>query len=111
MLSEGIIEPTRSEWSSPVLLVPKKSDMNNEKKWRLVVDYRKLNNIIEHDKFPLPNITEVIDSLSGSIYFSQLDLSSAYYQVSLHPDSRKFTAFCSGQYQMARMPMGLKTSL
>lgn len=110
MLSEGIIEPTRSEWSSPVLLVPKKSDINNGKKWRLVVDYRKLNNVIEHDKFPLPNITEVIDSLSGSIYFSQLDLSSAYYQVSLHPDSRKFTAFCSGQYQMARMPMGLKTS-
>lgn len=110
MLSEGIIEPSKSEWSSPVLLVPKKSNSDGERKWRLVIDYRKLNNVIQDDKFPLPNITEVLDSLSGSVYFSHLDLNSSYYQVSLHPNSRKYTAFCSGQFQMTRMPMGLKTS-
>lgn len=109
MLAEGIIEPSNSDWSSPVLLVPKKSE-NNEKKWRLVIDYRKLNNVIQDDKYPLPNISEIIDSLAGSIYFTHLDLNSGYYQIELEPECRKYTAFDSGQYQMTRMPMGLKTS-
>lgn len=108
MLEQGIIEPCNSEWSSPVLLVPKKS--NGEKKWRLVIDYRKLNNSVQNDKFPLPNIHEILDSLSGCIYFTHLDLSQGFYNVELEPNSRKFTAFHSGQFQMTRMPMGLKTS-
>lgn len=110
MLQEGIIEECRSEWSSPVLLVPKKMDSSGEKKWRLVIDYRKLNNCIEDDKFPLPNITEILDSLSGCIYFSHLDLYQGFHNVELEKDSRKYTAFGSGQYQLTRMPMGLKTS-
>ena len=110
MLDEGIIEPSRSDWSSPVLLVPKKVNENGEKRWRLVIDYRKLNDCIEDDKYPLPDITEVLDSLSGSIYFTHLDLHQGYYNVKLDENSRKFTAFNSGQYQMTRMPMGLKTS-
>lgn len=111
MLEQGIIEPCRSEWSSPILLVPKKTENgNNGKRWRLVIDYRKLNNCIENDRFPLPNITEILDSLSGSIYFTHLDLFQGYYNVELEEKSRKFTAFNAGQYQMTRMPMGLKTS-
>lgn len=74
MLKEGIIEPCQSEWSSPLLLVPKKPDENGNKKWRLVIDYRKLNENIQDDKFPLPNITEILESLSGCMYFSHLDL-------------------------------------
>lgn len=111
MLKDDIIEEAQSEWSSPILLVPKKSD-NNDKKWRLVVDYRKLNEVIQDDKFPLPNITEILESLSGAVYFSHLDLSQSYYQVTLNSESRKLTAFTTntGQYQMKRMPMGLKTS-
>ncbi|XP_063627450.1 uncharacterized protein LOC134798951 [Cydia splendana] len=66
MLDNDIIEETTSEWSSPVLLVPKKSDKLGEKKWRLVVDYRQLNNRIQDDKFPLPNITEILDSLAAA---------------------------------------------
>lgn len=127
MLKEGIIEPCQSEWSSPILLVPKKLDKSGTKKWRLVIDYRKLNNSIQDDKFPLPNIVEILDSLAGSVYYSSLDLSSGYYQCNLDLESRKYTAFSSGQYrviendskctasnsgqfQMTRMPMGLKTS-
>lgn len=112
MLSENIIEPAKSEWSSPVLLVPKKSS-DNSKKWRLVIDFRKLNTRILDDKFPLPNINDILDSLSGSMYFSQLDLSQAYYQTKLKPESRKYTAFTtpSGQCQMTRLPMGIKLVL
>lgn len=111
MLSDDIIETSVSEWSSPVLLVPKKSDENN-KKWRLVIDFRKLNECIVDDKFPLPNITDILDALSGAVYFSHLDLHQGYYNLSLHPESRKCTAFTtpSGHYQMKRLPMGLKTS-
>lgn len=111
MLDNDIIEESTSEWSSPVLLVPKKCDKFGNKQWRLVVDYRQLNNIIQDDKFPLPNITEILDSLSGSVYFSKLDLSQSYYQLSLSNDSRKYTAFTTDKtYQMKRCPMGLKTS-
>lgn len=111
MLEEDIIEPSTSDWNSPILLVPKKSN-DNSKKWRLVIDYRKINNVIQDDKFPLPNITDVLDALSGAIYFSHLDLQQSYFQTELEEASRKITSFTTdtGQYQMKRLPMGLKIS-
>lgn len=111
MCENDIIEEARSAWSAPLLLVPKKS-ANNDKCWRIVLDYRLLNKSIRDEKFPLPNITEIFDSLSGAVYFSHLDLSQGYYQLELDPNSRQYTAFTTnrGQYQMKRLPMGLKTS-
>lgn len=111
MLENDIIEESQSEWASPLLLVPKKADSSGEKKWRLVIDYRKVNEVIENDKFPLPNITDILDSLSGAMYYSTLDMNQSYYQVTLDPESRKYTAFIADKhYQMKRLPMGLKTS-
>lgn len=112
MLENNIIEPAKSPWSSPLLIVPKKADANGEKKWRVVIDYRELNERIIADKFPLPNITEILDSLAGSILFSHLDLSSGFYQVELEEESRPYTDFVTdrGQWQMKRLPMGLKIS-
>uniref|UniRef100_A0A1Y1KWY5 Reverse transcriptase domain-containing protein n=1 Tax=Photinus pyralis TaxID=7054 RepID=A0A1Y1KWY5_PHOPY len=112
MLDNDIIEDTKSPWSSPLLLVPKKSEQEGKKKWRVVIDYRQLNKQIEDDKFPLPNICEILDSLSGAMYFTHLDLFQGYYQVELEEKSRKYTAFTTdrGQYQMKRLPMGLKIS-
>lgn len=112
MLDNGIIEETKSEWSAPLLIVPKKKDRNGVQKWRIVIDYRLLNKRIVDDKFPLPCITEILDSLSGAVYFSHLDLSQGYYQVELDDASRRYTAFTTdrGQYQMTRLPMGLKIS-
>lgn len=112
MLHDGIIEEAKCEWSSPLLIVPKKADLNGIRKWRIVIDYRLLNKQIIDDKFPLPCISEILDSLSGAIYFSHLDLSQGYYQLELHKNSRKYTAFTTneGQFQMKRLPMGLKVS-
>lgn len=112
MLSEKIIEPSHSAWSSPVLLVPKQPDAEGNKKWRLVIDFRKLNEQILDDKFPLPNIHDILDSLSGSMYFSHLDLHQGFFQLKLNEQSRPYTAFTtpSGHYQLTRLPMGLKTS-
>lgn len=111
MLDEDIIEEARCEWSSPLLIVPKKST-NEVKKWRVVIDYRLANKQIKDEKMPLPCITEILDSLSGAIYFSHLDLSQGYYQLELDRDSRPYTAFTTneGQFQMKRLPMGLKIS-
>lgn len=62
---------------------------------------------------PLPSITDILDSLSGATYFSHLDLSQSYYQIELDKSSRPYTVFTvgsKGQYQMTRLPMGLKIS-
>lgn len=112
MLDNDIIEEASSPWSSPVLLVPKKADENGQKKWRLVVDYRAINDSLIDDKFPLPNITDILDSLSGAVYFTHLDLNQGYYQMLIDPKDRDCTSFSTnkGQYRMKRLPMGLKIS-
>lgn len=113
MVENGICEAAKSQWSAPLLIVPKKADSNGLKSYRVVLDYRGLNRQLSDDeKFPLPNITEILDSLSGAVYFSHLDLAQGYHQVELHPGSRPCTAFTTerGQFQMKRLPMGLKIS-
>lgn len=112
MLKDGIIEEARSEYSSPLLIVPKKVDAKGNKKWRVVIDYRLLNKQLKCDRFPLPSVSDIFDSLSGAKIFSHLDMSNSYYQLELDPASRPCTAFTTdrNQYQMKRLPMGLKIS-
>ncbi|CAH2210261.1 jg2078 [Pararge aegeria aegeria] len=56
MLDQDIIEPSVSPWSSPIWGVPKKIDSSGEKKWRIVIDYRKLNDITIGETYPIPQI-------------------------------------------------------
>lgn len=111
MLDENVIEHSVSAYNSPVLLVPKKSDDNN-KKWRLVVDYRQLNKKVLADKFPLPRIDTILDQLGRAKYFTTLDLARGFHQIPLDEDARKYTAFSStsGHYQFTRLPFGLNIS-
>lgn len=108
LLKQGLAEPSLSPWNSPVLAVPK----DRGKDLRLVIDYRKVNNLIEDDKFPLPHMIDVLDDLHGVQYFSVIDLHQGYYQIFLKQESRPITAWtCDlGHMQLVAMPQGLKTS-
>jgi hypothetical protein len=61
LLEEGITVESNSLWNSPILVVPKWVDADGEKKWRLVVDFQRLNEKTIGDAHPLPHITEVLD--------------------------------------------------
>lgn len=112
MLDQGIIRPSTSAWSSPIWVVPKKVDASGKKKWRIVVDFRKLNDKTIDDKYPIPNINDVLDKLGKCMYFTTLDLASGFYQVEMNEEDIPKTAFNveHGHYEFLRMPMGLKNS-
>ena len=112
MLDEEIIEHSRSPYNAPILIVPKKPDLSGNRRWRLVVDFRKLNDSTESDAYPLPNIAEILDQLGSSKYFSVVDLATGFYQIPLDEGSKPLTAFSffGEHYQFKRLPMGLKGS-
>lgn len=112
LLKDNIIQESHSPWNAPVHLVSKKLDASGEQKYRMVIDYRRLNDITIDDKYPLPNITDLFDKLGKSTYFTTLDLASGYHQIEVNESDRQKTAFStqSGHYEFLRMPFGLKTA-
>ena len=104
MLQQGVIEPSHSPWSSPVILVKKKDGS-----LRFCIDYRKLNQVTQKDCYPLPRVDDLLDSLSDAQWFTTLDLRSGYWQVEVNPRDREKTAFPTphGLFQFRVMPFGL----
>ncbi|KAK9687873.1 Reverse transcriptase (RNA-dependent DNA polymerase) [Popillia japonica] len=108
MLDKGVIEPSSSPWSSPVVMVPKRDGT-----WRFCVDYRQLNKVTKRDAYPLPYISSILDRLRDARYLSSLDVKSAYWQIPVAEDSRPLTAFTvpgRGLFQFKRLPFGLHTA-
>lgn len=113
LIDDGIVEPSMSEYNSPLLLVPKKPLPNStEKRWRLAVDYRQINKKLLSDKFPLPRIEDILDQLGRAKYFSCLDLMSGFHQIELEKRYRDITSFstANGSYRFTRLPYGLKVA-
>ena len=105
--AKGVIRDSISPWASPIVLVHKKDGGV-----RPCVDYRKVNELVKPDGFPLPRVQDCIDAVAGSELFSVFDLTSGYFQIPLKEDDIPKSAFvCKyGQFEMTRMPFGLNNA-
>ncbi|GFT25773.1 retrovirus-related Pol polyprotein from transposon 17.6 [Trichonephila clavipes] len=103
----GIISKSNSQYNTPALFVKQKE------KWRLVLDFRKLNEITLTQDFVIPTLDDILHEISGSNYFSALDMKSAFNQIPLHFADRLKTAFSTpdgDKYEFNRLCFGLKNS-
>ena len=119
----GVIRKSISPWASPIVMVPKKSAPGEAPRWRMCVDFRKINELQPKtqrvDKqtdtqgnlslIPLPKIDEMYANLRGAKVFTTLDLRSGYYHIALDKESKAKTAFVMpfGKYEFNAVPFGL----
>ena len=99
-----VVEPSHADFNSPVILVAKADGSR-----RLCVDFRALNKFVKVYTHPLPTFLECSQLLTNNTYYSSLDLFGGYHQMSLHPDSRKYTTFTVGNERLAFnvLPFGI----
>lgn len=104
LLAAGIIRESESPFASPIVVVRKKDNSV-----RLCIDFRKLNSQTIKDAYALPNLEEVFSALTGSKWFSVLDLKSGYYQIEMEEADKSKTAFVCplGFWEFNRMPQGI----
>ena len=100
----GFIRPSLSPWGASVLFVKKKDGT-----WRLCVDYRQLNKVTIHNKYPLPRIDDLFDQLLGEKVFSKIDLRSGYHYLRIRESYVPKTAFRTryGRYEFLVMSFEL----
>ncbi len=107
LLAQGIITESDSHWCSPPLPVRKKDGSI-----RIVVDYRKLNQVTEDEPFYMPSTEEILARLGAAHYLSKLDLAKGFHQIPMAEESSKYTAFACkfGKLEYLKMPFGLKNA-
>ena len=108
MLEADVIRESESPFSSNIVLVRKKDGS-----LRFCIDWRQLNAKTKKDAYKLPRFDDIVDSLTGAVYFSKLDLRAGYWNVELEESSKQYTAFNCGNlgfYEMNRLGFGLCNS-
>jgi hypothetical protein len=123
LLDVGIIYPILdNQWVSPVQVVPKKNGITVVKnedeeliptrittRWRVCIDYRRLNKVTRKDHFPLPFIDQMLERLAGHNYYCFLDGYIGDNQTAIAPEDQDKTTFTCpfGTFAYRRMPFGL----
>ena len=104
LLEKGFIRPSTSPFGAPIIFVKKKDGT-----FRLCTDYRSLNKVTVKNKYPIPQVDELLDQLHGAKYFTKLDLRQGYHQIRITPTDIEKTAFrtCYGLYEWTVLPFGL----
>ena len=110
MLDVGAIKPSKSAWSNAVVLVQKK-----DRGLRFCINFQRLNAQTQKDAFPLPQIHDTIDALSGSKYYTTVDLLSGFWQTPMEESSEQYMAFTLTVgtlqfFQYEHVPFGLCNS-
>ena len=99
MLADGIIVPTTSPWSAPVVMAQKKDGT-----LRFCVDYHSLNSVTVKDCYPKPHIDDCLEALGGNTWYCSVDLASGFWQVAFDPASQPMTAFATETYGLWKAP-------
>lgn len=105
-LQQGILRHSDSPWASPIHMV------NQNGKWRMTVDYKRLNKITKNDRYPVPRLHDFSSNLSGCKVFSKIDLVKGYHQIPMAEEDISKTAVITpfGLFEFLRMPFGLMTA-
>ena len=107
LLENDLIEPSKSNWSSPCILV-----LKPDGSYRLCIDYRKVNTVTKTDTYPIPTIDDCIDKIGNARYVSKFDLLKSFWQVPLTERAKEISAFVTpdGLFQYKVLPFGMKNS-
>ena len=112
LLKKEVIRDSKLPYNSPIWVVPIKADALGKKKWRIVIDFRKVNEDTDQDAYLLPMIDDMIDHLGKAKFLSAFDLSSGFHQKPMAEESKKYTAFSTpeGHFEFNRIPFGIKNA-
>lgn len=104
-LRRGHWRKSKSKFASAILFVPKKTG----KRMRLCIDYRRLNSITKKNRYPLPNIDDIMRTLQGAKWFTKFDIQEGFYNIRIAKGDEWKTAFRTpyGLFEYTVMPMGL----
>ena len=108
LLKTGFIrEVNYPDWIFNVVLVKKANG-----KWRMCIDFKKLNKACPKDSYPLPRIDQLVDATSGHELLTFMDAFSGYNQIGMAPEDEEKTAFITnrGLYCYRVMPFGIKNT-
>ena len=111
LLEAGIIYRSNSPWNFPLVVVEKKAEKPGlAPKYRICVDFRRLNDCVKLRSHPLPLIDDILAELQGSTFFTTLDLRSGFHQIPLTKSASQKCAFScfKGKFAYATMPFGIK---